>query len=66
MQMRPCWPFTETEMKYKELKKAVKAWQCIDDKQTRRHYQRSLIRAINILGDRRLTALGSTKEWKRA
>lgn len=53
-------------MQYKELKKAVKAWQCIDDKQTRRHYQRSLIRAINILGDRRLTALGSTKEWKRA
>jgi hypothetical protein len=55
----------ETEMKYKELKAAVKAWQCVQDKRVRRHYQRQVIRSMNILGDRRLTVVGSTKEWKR-
>lgn len=45
---------------YETKRHAARVWRCVQDKRTRRHYQRQWLRAINILGDRWVLAQQST------
>jgi hypothetical protein len=47
---------------YQLLRRCARNWACVGSKQTRRHYQRQWLRAVNILGDRWLLAVQVEKK----